>query len=117
MQSGVLCIFVYCNYREIETTLSLAGSFTVFTPSFAGQLRSPSSPNVLRRLKAQDPANSSQPSTHPLAFIIHFISLDSVVHDGSSENPPYVIDTDNNNIKVRRSNQKGFVTSRACDGL
>ena len=35
--------------------------------------------------------------------------LDSVVHDGSSENPLYVIDTDNNITKVRRSDPKGFV--------
>ncbi|KAF8269276.1 hypothetical protein EI94DRAFT_1725698 [Lactarius quietus] len=35
--------------------------------------------------------------------------LDSVVHDGSSENPLYVIDTDDNVTKVRRSDPKGFV--------
>ncbi len=35
--------------------------------------------------------------------------LDSVVHDGSSENPLYAIDTDDNITKVRRSDLKGFV--------
>jgi hypothetical protein len=82
-----------------------------FTPSFAGRLKSPSAPNVLRRLKAQDPANSTQSSTHPL-MTLRLSSpsfLDSVVHDGASENPLYVIDTDNNITKVRRSDPKGFV--------
>ena len=84
-----------------------------FTPSLAGRLKSSSSstPNVLRRLKVQDPANSSQSPPHPL-MTLRLSSpsfLDSVVHDGSSENPLYVIDTDDNVTKVRRSDPKGFV--------
>ena len=83
-----------------------------FTPSFAGWLKSSSSskPNVLRRFKSPDAA-SSQASTHPL-MILRLSSpsfLDSVVHDDSSENPLYVIDTDDNITKVRRSDPKGFV--------
>ena len=35
--------------------------------------------------------------------------LDSVVHDGSSDNPLYVIDTVDNVTKVRRSDPRGFV--------
>ena len=88
-----------------------------FTPSFAGWLKSSASstpskkPSVLRRLKAPDSATSSQPSPNPL-MTLRLSSpsfLDSVVHDGSSENPLYVIDTDDNITKVRRSDPKGFV--------
>jgi hypothetical protein len=95
--------------RDRDKSQFQAGSS--FTPSFAGRLRSPSSPNVLRRLIAQDPANSSHPSALPL-MTLRLSSpsfLDSVVHDGSSENPLYVIDTDDNITKVRRSDPKGFV--------
>jgi len=86
---------------------------TSFTPSFAGRLKSSASstPSVLRRFKSPDPVTSSQPSTNPL-MILRLSSpsfLDSVVHDGSSENPLYVIDTDDNITKVRRSDPKGFV--------
>jgi hypothetical protein len=86
---------------------------TSFTPSFSGWLMSSASstPSVLRRFKAPDPATSSQPSPNPL-MTLRLSSpsfLDSVVHDGSSENPLYVIDTDDNITKVRRSDPKGFV--------
>ncbi|KAH8995227.1 hypothetical protein EDB86DRAFT_1182533 [Lactarius hatsudake] len=88
---------------------------TSFTPSLAGRLKSSpsasSTSSVLRRLKSPDPATSSQSSTNPL-MTLRLSSpsfLDSVVHDGSSENPLYVIDTDDNVTKVRRSDPKGFV--------
>ncbi|KAI9429999.1 hypothetical protein H4582DRAFT_2087819 [Lactarius indigo] len=88
---------------------------TSFTPSLAGRLKSSASASstssVLRRLKSPDPAASSQSSTSPL-MTLRLSSpsfLDSVVHDGSSENPLYVIDTDDNITKVRRSDPKGFV--------
>lgn len=86
---------------------------TSFTPSFAGWLKSSgsSTPSVLRRIKSPDPTTSPQSSTDPL-MTLRLSSpsfLDSVVHDGSSENPLYVIDTDDNVTKVRRSDPKGFI--------
>jgi hypothetical protein len=85
---------------------------TSFTPSFAGRFKPSSSPTtaaLLRRFKSADSA--SQPHSHPL-MTLRLSSpsfLDSFVHDGSSDNPLYVIDTENNVTKVRRSDQKGFV--------
>jgi hypothetical protein len=83
-----------------------------FTPSMAGRLKSSPSTtsNVLRRFKAQDPVNSSHSSPPLMTLRLSSPSfLDSVVHDGPSENPLYVIDTDANVTKVRRSDPKGFV--------
>jgi hypothetical protein len=87
---------------------------TSFTPSFAGRLKPSSTPtttSLLRRFKSTDSAVPSQPASHPL-MTLRLSSpsfLDSFVHDGSSDNPLYVIDTDSNVTKVRRSDQKGFV--------
>ncbi|KAI0292690.1 hypothetical protein B0F90DRAFT_1671046 [Multifurca ochricompacta] len=86
---------------------------TSFTPSIAGRLKSSTSStsSVLRRFKSPDSTAPSQPTSHPL-MVLRLSSpsfLDSVVHDGSSDNPLYVIDTDDNITKVRRSDPKGFV--------
>lgn len=86
---------------------------TSFAPTLAGRFKSSASsttPTVLRRLKLSDNA-TTQPTHHPL-MTLRLSSpsfLDSVVHDGSSDNPLYVIDTDDNVTKVRRSDPKGFV--------
>jgi hypothetical protein len=86
---------------------------TSFAPTLAGRFKSSASsttPTVLRRLKLPDNA-TTQPTHHPL-MTLRLSSpsfLDSVVHDGSSDNPLYVIDTDDNVTKVRRSDPKGFV--------
>jgi hypothetical protein len=84
-----------------------------FTPSFAGWLMSSASstPSVLRRFKAPDLETFSQSSTNPvMTFRLSSPPfLDSVVHDGSSENPLYVIDTDDKITKLRWSDPKGFV--------
>ena len=84
-----------------------------FTPSFAGWSKSSSSStqNVFRHLKARDLANFSHSSPHPLMSLrlSSPSSLDFVIHDGSSENPLYVIDTDDNVTKVRRSDPRGFI--------
>jgi hypothetical protein len=84
-----------------------------FTPSFSGRLKAspPSASSIFRRFKSADSAVPSQPASHPL-MTLRLSSpsfLDSFVHDGSSDNPLYVIDTDSNVTKVRRSDQKGFV--------
>ena len=84
-----------------------------FTPTLAGRFKSPLSitPAVLRRFKPTDSTTHSQPVDHPL-MTLRLSSpsfLDSVVHDGSSDNPLYVIDTDHNVTKIRRSDPKGFV--------
>jgi hypothetical protein len=85
---------------------------TSFTPSFASRFKpsvSPTTTALLRRFKSTDSA--SQSASHPL-MTLRLSSpsfLDSFVHDGSSDSPLYVIDTDNNVTKVRRSDQKGFV--------
>ncbi|KAI0249610.1 hypothetical protein BJV78DRAFT_655071 [Lactifluus subvellereus] len=86
---------------------------TSFTPSFAGRLKPsvPSTSSVLRRFKSADSTAPSQPASHPL-MTLRLSSpsfLDSVVHDGSSDNPLYVLDTDDNVTKVRRSDPKGFI--------
>ncbi len=86
---------------------------TSFTPSFAGRFKSSdsSTASVLRRFKSPDQPTSPQSSSQPL-MILRLSSpsfLDSVVHDGSSENPLYVIETVSNITKVRRSDSKGFV--------
>jgi hypothetical protein len=87
---------------------------TSFAPNLAGRFKSSASsttPTVLRRLKSPDIAPSTQPAHLPL-MTLRLSSpsfLDSVVHDGSSDNPLYVIDTDDNVTKVRRSDPKGFV--------
>jgi hypothetical protein len=87
---------------------------TSFAPNLAGRFKSPASsttPAVLRRLKSPDTATSTQPTHHPL-MTLRLSSpsfLDSVIHDGSSDNPLYVIDTDDNVTKLRRSDPKGFV--------
>lgn len=86
---------------------------TSFAPTLAGRFKSSASsttPTVLRRLKLPDNA-TTQPTHHPL-MTLRLSSpsfLDSVVHDGSSDNPLYVIDTDDNVTKVRRSDPRGFV--------
>jgi hypothetical protein len=86
---------------------------TSFTPSLAGRFKSSASsttPTVLRRLKSPD-ISATQPTHHPL-MTLRLSSpsfLDSVVHDGSSDNPLYVIDTDDNVTKIRRSDPRGFV--------
>ena len=86
---------------------------TSFAPTLAGRFKSSASsttPSVLRRLKSPDNATSTQ-SAHPL-MTLRLSSpsfLDSVVHDGSSDNPLYVIDTDDNVTKIRRSDLKGFI--------
>lgn len=84
---------------------------TSFAPTLAGRFKSSATtPTVLRRLKLPD-ATTTQPTHHPL-MTLRLSSpsfLDSVVHDGSSDNPLYVIDTDDNVTKVRRSDPKGFV--------
>jgi hypothetical protein len=87
---------------------------TSFTPSFAGRLKPPpsSTSSILRRLKSADSAVPSPPASHPL-MTLRLSSpsfLDSSVNDGSSDNPLYVIDTADNVTKVRRSDQKGFVS-------
>jgi len=90
---------------------------TSFTPTLTSRSRSrssaPSSPSVFRRLRSPDSATSQTQATnlHPL-MVLRLSSpsfLDSVVHDGSSDNPLYVIDTNDNVTKVRRSDPKGFV--------
>ena len=52
------------------TRINITGTPRVWLLLSCGRLKSPSSsssaPDVLRHLKAQDPANSSQPSPHPL---------------------------------------------------
>ncbi len=86
---------------------------TSFAPILAGRFKSSASsttPTVLRRLKSPDTA-ATQPTHLPL-MTLRLSSpsfLDSVVHDGSSDNPLYVIDTDDNVTKVRRSDSRGFV--------
>jgi hypothetical protein len=86
---------------------------TSFAPTLAGRFKSSASsttPTVLRRLKLADAA-TAQPTHHPL-MTLRLSSpsfLDSVVHDDSSDNPLYVIDTDDNVTKLRRSDPKGFV--------
>jgi hypothetical protein len=86
---------------------------TSFAPTLAGRFKSSASsttPTALRRLKLPDTA-ATQPTHHPL-MTLRLSSpsfLDSVVHDGSSDNPLYVIDTDDNVSKVRRSDPRGFV--------
>ena len=87
---------------------------TSFTPTLTGSVKtSVPSTSVFRRLKSQDSAASQTqaPNYHPL-MVLRLSSpsfLDSVVHDGSSDNPLYVIDTVDNITKVRRSDPKGFV--------
>lgn len=88
---------------------------TSFTPTLTNRSRAsaPSSPSVFRRLRSPDSAASQTQATilHPL-MVLRLSSpsfLDSVVHDGSSDNPLYVIDTNDNVTKVRRSDPKGFV--------
>jgi len=88
---------------------------TSFTPTLTSRSRAsaPSSPSVFRRLRSPDSAASQTQATnsHPL-MVLRLSSpsfLDSVVHDGSSDNPLYVIDTVDNVTKVRRSDPKGFV--------
>lgn len=87
---------------------------TSFAPNLAGRFKSSASsttPSVLRRLKSPDSATSTQSTHHPL-MTLRLSSpsfLDSVVHDGSSDNPLYVIDTGDNVTKVRRSDPKGFI--------
>lgn len=87
---------------------------TSFAPTLAGRFKSSASsttPSVLRRFKSPDNATSTQSTHHPL-MTLRLSSpsfLDSVVHDGSSDNPLYVIDTDDNVTKVRRSDLKGFI--------
>jgi len=83
---------------------------TSFAPTLAGRFKSSATPTVLRRLKLPDAA-TTQPTHHPL-MTLRLSSpsfLDSVVHDGSSDNPLYVIDTDDNVTKIRRSDPRGFV--------
>ncbi|KAI9508626.1 hypothetical protein F5148DRAFT_1194849 [Russula earlei] len=97
--------------RDKNTSQFQAGSS--FTPTFSGRFKSPLSlpPSVLRRFKSIHSAPQSQPVDHPL-MTLRLSSpsfLDSVVHDGSSDNPLYVIDTDHNVTKIRRSDPKGFV--------
>jgi hypothetical protein len=88
---------------------------TSFAPILAGRFKPsvPSTPAVLRRLKSTDAATSkAKQQTHLPLMTLRLSSpsfLDSVVHDGSSDNPLYVIDTDDNVTKVRRSDPKGFV--------
>jgi hypothetical protein len=86
---------------------------TSFTPTLTGRFKSSvaSTPSVLRRLKSPDSTTTIQPDSHPL-MTLRLSSpsfLDSVVHDGSSDNPLYVIETDRNVTKIRRSDPKGFV--------
>jgi hypothetical protein len=89
---------------------------TSFTPTLTGRVKSaslPSTPSVFRRLRSPDSATSQAQAAdqHPL-MILRLSSpsfLDSVVHDGSSDNPLYVIDTVDTVTKIRRSDPKGFV--------
>lgn len=86
---------------------------TSFAPTLAGRFKSSASlatPTVLRRLKSPENA-ATQPAHHPL-MTLRLSSpsfLDAVVHDGSSDNPLYVIDTNDNLTKVRRSDSRGFI--------
>ena len=89
---------------------------TSFTPTLTGRVQSsprPSTPSVFRRLKSPDSAASQTHAAnqHPL-MVLRLSSpsfLDSIVHDGSSDNPLYVIDTVDTVTKIRRSDPKGFV--------
>lgn len=88
---------------------------TSFTPTIAGRFKSPassaSSSSVLRRFKPSGSPSSIQTTNHPL-MTLRLSSpsfLDSVIHDGSSDNPLYVIDTTDNVTKLRRSDPKGFI--------
>jgi hypothetical protein len=83
---------------------------TSFTPTLTSRS---STPSVFRRLRSPDPTTSQTQSAdqHPL-MVLRLSSpsfLDSVVHDGSSDNPLYVIDTVGTVTKIRRSDPKGFV--------
>jgi hypothetical protein len=90
---------------------------TSFTPTLTGRAKSSSrssTPSVFRRLRSPDSAASqaqAEVTQHPL-MVLRLSSpsfLDSVVHDGSSDNPLYVIDTVDTVTKLRRSDPKGFV--------
>jgi hypothetical protein len=89
---------------------------TSFTPTLTGKVKSsslPSAPSVFRRLRSPDSTTSQTQAAdqHPL-MVLRLSSpsfLDSVVHDGSSDNPLYVIDTVDTVTKIRRSDPKGFV--------
>lgn len=89
---------------------------TSFAPNLAGRFKPSvsSTPTVLRRFKSTTDAATSKAKqqTHLPLMTLRLSSpsfLDSVIHDGSCDNPLYVIDTDDNVTKVRRSDPKGFV--------
>lgn len=118
----LLLIFSYLPHSLAMVKLSLPSwdrdksqlqAGTSFAPTLAGRFKSSASsatPAVLRRLKLPDPA-TTQTTHHPL-MTLRLSSpsfLDSVVHDGSSDNPLYVIDTVDNITKIRRSDPRGFV--------
>ena len=72
----------------------------------------PSLSSALRKLSQDSSAGPSVPGapTPLLALKLSTVSfLDSVVHDGVSDNPLYVIETEENNTRIRRSDNKGFI--------
>ncbi|KAI0316512.1 hypothetical protein OF83DRAFT_1084227 [Amylostereum chailletii] len=90
---------------------------TSFTPSFNERPKTAPPPSgfpSFRRLST-DPVLSSSSSSSSSALPILSLTLsspsflDSVVHDGVSDNPLYVIETEANLTKIRRSDAKGFI--------
>ena len=68
--------------------------------------------SALRKLSQDNSPGPSAPGapTPLLVLKLSTISfLDSVVHDGVSDNPLYVIETEENNTRIRRSDNKGFI--------
>ncbi|KAI0058729.1 hypothetical protein BV25DRAFT_1994034 [Artomyces pyxidatus] len=86
---------------------------TSFTPSFTGRPKTaPSASSSFPSLRRFTTDPSTTVPTIPPLLHLKLSSpsfLDSVVHDGTSDNPLYVIETEDNTTKIRRSDQKGFV--------
>ncbi|KAI0045976.1 hypothetical protein FA95DRAFT_1607276 [Auriscalpium vulgare] len=81
---------------------------TSFTPSFDGRPKTPSSSFPSLRRFTSEPSTPTLPPLLSLRLSSPSF-LETVVHDGTSENPLYVIDTDDNTTKIRRSDARGFV--------
>ncbi|KAI0044794.1 hypothetical protein FA95DRAFT_217044 [Auriscalpium vulgare] len=84
---------------------------TSFTPSFNARTKNTASSSVFPSFRRFTSDPSSTTALPPL-LTLKLSSpsfLETVVHDGISDNPLYVIDTDDNTTKIRRSDAKGFV--------
>ena len=90
---------------------------TSFTPTFSSSSKRPrtapaapssSSLPSLLRLGSDAPPQPELPPIITLKLSSPSF-LDSVVHDGLSDNPLYVMETQDNTTKVRRSDPKGFI--------